>query len=107
MSLPASYVRSLWQPTLQDRFDDWLATDDGQAVYEYVRERALALRRRGWRHFGIAAIWESARYDHALRVGPDAEGWKVNNTWRSRLARRLMEDEPELAGFFSTRVLSS
>lgn len=110
MTLPATYVRSLWappQPSLQDRFEAWLATDDGQAVYEHIRDRALRLYARGWRHFGIAALWEAARYDRALVVGPDAEGWKVNNSYRSRMARRLMADHPELDGFFETRRVSA
>ena len=103
--------RSLWaeplRPGLQRRFEEWLATDDGQAVYEHVRGRALRLRRRGWRRFGMKALWEAARYDRALEVGPDAEGWKVNNNYHSRLARRLMDEEPELQGFFELRELRS
>lgn len=109
MTLPVTYVRSLWappHPSLQDRFDQWLATEDGQAVYTNVRDRALALRRRGWRHYGIAALVEAARYDAALVVGPD-EPWRINNSYRSRLARRLMSDHPELAGFFETRRVSA
>jgi len=93
--------------TLQERFEEWLATEDGQAVYAHVRDRALRLRERGWTHFGIGALWEAARYDRALQVGPDAHGWKVNNDYRSRMARRLMEDEPRLRGFFETRELRS
>jgi len=106
--------RSLWaepltppQPSLQAQFEAWLATPDGQAVYAHVRDRALRLYDRGWRHFGIAALWEAARYDRALQVGPDAEGYKANNSWRSRLARRLMDDVPELADFFTTRELTA
>jgi hypothetical protein len=107
MTLPARHIPSLWEPSLQVRFEQWLTTDDGQAVYEHIRARAMRLYERGWRHFGIAALWEAARYDRALEVGPDAEGWKVNNSWRSRLARRLMEDEPRLRGFFGTRELTA
>jgi hypothetical protein len=106
--------RSLWaepltppRPSLQARFEAWLATPDGQAMYGHIRTRALRLYDRGWRHFGIAALWEAARYDQALAVGPDAEGYRANNSFRSRLARRLMEDDPVLEGFFETRVLSA
>ena len=103
---------SLWdfhadRRSLQTRYAEWRASADGEAVYLNVRERALALRRRGWRHFGIGALWEAARYDWALRVGPDATGVKVNNDYRSRMARELMEQEPTLAGFFETRELRS
>jgi hypothetical protein len=98
-------VLTLWRPTLQERFEDWLATPDGRAVYANVRDRALRLRARGWRHFGIAALWEAARYDRALEVGPDEAGFKVNNDYRSRMARLLMDDVPGLADFFEVREL--
>lgn len=92
--------------TLQGRFEAWLRSDDGLAVYLNVRDRAFALLRRGVRHYGIAALVEAARYDHMLRVG-DSEPWKINNSYRSRLARQLMDDYPELEGFFELRRLEA
>lgn len=86
-------------------FREWLATDDGRAILEDVRRRALDLRRRGFAHFGIGALWEAARFDRALVLGPDAEGFRLNNNHRSRAARLLMEQQPELAGFFEVREL--
>jgi hypothetical protein len=93
--------------TLQERYDDWRATPDGQATYDNVRERAFRLLDRGWHHFGIGALWEAARYDRALLVGPDATGLKLNNDYRSRIVRELMEREPRLADFFETRALKA
>jgi hypothetical protein len=93
------------RPSLQERFDQWLATPDGQAAYENVLLRAQRLRARGWQHFGIAALWEAARYDRALEIGPDADGFKLNNDFRSRLARLMMQEHPDLAEFFETREL--
>jgi hypothetical protein len=92
---------------IQTKYDEWRASPDGEAVYANVRERAMRLRERGWKHFGIKALWEAARYDHALRVGPDAAGVKVNNNYTSRIARELMDNEPGLAGFFEVRILKS
>lgn len=90
--------------SIQRRFDEWLATPDGQAVYDAVRFRALALKARGWTHFGIGALWEGVRYDRSVQVGPEG-GFRLNDHFRSRLARRLMDDYPALAGFFETREL--
>lgn len=90
--------------TLSDQFAAWLDSPDGQHVYDEVVNRARTLRSRGWRHFGIAAIWEAIRYDWSVRVGPDAEGWKVNNNYRAFMARRVMADYPDLEGFFETRI---
>lgn len=91
--------------SLQDRYETWLASPDGQAVYAAVRAAALRLVDRGFRHYGVKALWEAARYDHALRVGPDVDGWKLNNDWTSRMARDLMAEEPRLLGFFELREL--
>jgi hypothetical protein len=91
--------------TIQQRFEEWLATPDGQAVYRAIVERARRLKDRGWTHFGIKALWEAARYDRALVVGPSG-GFKLNNDYTSRIARRIMEDDPaEFEGFFEFREL--
>jgi hypothetical protein len=93
--------------TLEDRYQRWRATPAGAVVYGEVVDRALALRRAGWRSFGIQAIAEAIRFDQAIRVGPDGEGFKVNNSYLSRLARDVMFDHGELREFFELRVLKS
>ena len=70
-----------------------------------VRDRALALRDRGVRRYGIAGLFEAARYARTHSLGRDDEGFALNNSYRSRLARRLMADHPELDGMFETREL--
>ncbi len=90
---------------LQERYEEWRATPDGQVVYQYIRDAALRLHRRGWRHYGVKALAEAARYEWSLQVGPDVEGFRVNNNWTSRLARDLMANEPALVGFFELREL--
>lgn len=95
------------RPSIQAAYDAWRATLDGELVYENVRARAENLLRRGWRHFGIRPLWEAARYDRALVVGPDADGYKINDHYHSRMARELLAkgDVPE--GFFELRELKS
>lgn len=95
------------EPTIDHAYRAWLATADGKTVSLAIRDRALALRRRGWSHYGIAALFEAARFDRDLDVGPDVDGWKLNNNFRSRLARDLMARVPELEAFFETRELRS
>jgi len=95
---------SLWDDHIEVAFRRWLRTPDGQLVYRECRDRALALRRRGWRHFSIRPIWEAIRYDWAIRVGPE-DGFKLNDHYHSRMARLLMDTEPELEGFFEVRRL--
>lgn len=87
----------------------WRETDDGKVVVDAIRTRALGLASKGWRHYGIQALAEVARYDRALDVGPDAEGYRVNNSHLSRLARDLMREDPDgpLRDFFEVRELRS
>ena len=74
-------------------------------VYTALRDRALQLKRKGWNHYGIKAIVEVVRFHRALETtDPD---FKLNNNYSSRYARILMDEEPELAGFFQTRELKS
>jgi hypothetical protein len=96
---PARYL------SIQERYEEWRGTADGQEVYHQVVERAHRLRDRGWAHFGIGALWESIRYDRAVRVGPDALGFKLNDHFRSRMAREVMERERDLSAFFELRSL--
>lgn len=95
---------SAFPVTLADQFEAWLLTEDGQHVYREVISRARTLRKGGWRHFGMKAIWEAIRFDWMVRVGPDADGFKINNNYHAFMARRVMADCPDLQGFFETRV---
>lgn len=93
--------------SLQADFEEWLATPDGQRVLREVIRRARSLRAVGFRQFGIGAIWEAIRYDRAVALGPDINGYALNNNWRSRIARHVMDTCPDLGGFFSTRELTA
>lgn len=87
-----------------ERYENWRLGSDGETVFTACLRAALRLRRRGFRHYGIHALWEAARYSHALKIGPDIEGWKLNDHFTSRMARELME-HPELGNFFELREL--
>ena len=68
-----------------------------------VISRAERLRAAGWKHYGIAAIFEAIRFDRDSRLGPGADGYKLNNNHRSFVARKIMAEHPNLAGFFWIR----
>jgi len=88
---------------LEAKFQEFHA--ENPQVYTALRDRALQLRRKGWNHYGIKAIVEVVRFHRALETtDPD---FKLNNNYSSRYARILMDEEPELAGFFQTRELKS
>lgn len=86
---------------VERRFAEWIASDDGSRVVREVVERARRLLARGHRHFGIAALWEAMRYDAAVAVSCGER--KLDNSFRAPLARRVMQEHPDLADVFRTR----
>lgn len=90
---------------VEREFRAWLKTPDGRYCLSEVKRCALKLLGAGFKHYGIGAIWESMRYDWAVRVGPDQDGLKLNDHHRSFLAREVMRMEPKLESFFETRTL--
>jgi len=118
---PAATQASLWQPagqtpvlsasaptarptTIQGRFDVFLAQQPD--VYAHFRSIALDLWRRGVTHYGAKAITEVIRYQRVVQ-GLDADGFRVNNSYVSRMARQAMAECPELQNFFEMRKLTS
>jgi len=71
-------------------------------VYQGLRHLALRLRRAGRDHYGIKALFEVLRYEQALITTSD-DGLKLNSNYTALYARKLMQDEPELDGFFQLR----
>ena len=94
------------RPSIQGRFELFLQTEEGLAIYREFVRIAKELRAAGREHYGAKAILEVIRYHWALQ-GPASDPFAINNIWGSRMARRAMEHEAELAGFFETRELKS
>ena len=95
---------SRFHDPLQYEFNRWIETEDGQRALQAILMRCMLLKRSGHTHYGIGALWESVRYDYSVRLGPD-HGFKMNNNYRSRMARYIMDRNPSLEGFFETRRL--
>lgn len=76
-------------------------------VYERIVELARKWRDAGHEKIGIATIFEVMRWERGLRGVKDAEGFRLNNSYRSRYARIIMANEKDLVGFFDTRTLES
>lgn len=80
---------------------------DNPHVFEQLKKMALEWRRRGHQHGGIKMFWEALRYQRGLETADAADGFKLNNNYPARYARLLMQQVPELRGFFETRELHS
>lgn len=90
--------------TIQQRYDAWRRTRDGRQIFAEVVQRALRLKASGFKHYAIGGLWEDIRFDYAIQVGPEG-GFKLNDHFRSRMAREVMAEVPELRGFFELRGL--
>lgn len=93
--------------TNKEKFSRWIASTKGQVVYDEVCSLARQLKKRGHKHYGIGAIWEQVRFSNDIRTVPKDEGFKMNNTHRAFLSRRIMKQEDDLMGFFTTKPQES
>lgn len=89
------------EATIQERFEAFHRANPG--VYAAYRSAALQLVQSGITRYGIGSLTEMLRWEFAIRTKQDA--FKINNNFRSRYARMLMEHEAELKDFFELREL--
>jgi hypothetical protein len=89
---------------VERRFREWISTASGRYVEAEVVRRARQLRSWGRRRYGIAALIEVIRF-HAPVPQDDRDPYKVNNSHRSLLARKVMAENADLDGFFEVRDL--
>ena len=75
-------------------------------VYQRFRTLAVKIKAKGHERWGAKSLWEVLRWELALETNAGVQQPALNNNFTSRMARKLMEEEPEyFAGFFETRVL--
>jgi len=88
---------------LQARFEAFHAANP--RVYATLVRLAREARAVGHQRVGIAMLFEVARWQ--LSIQTTGDDFKLNNSYRSRFARLIMAQEPDLAGVFETRELLS
>ena len=93
--------------SIQESFEAWLQTKDGETVLIEAWKRAKRLKAAGRKHYSMDAILHAIRFDRDVLLGKDEDGYRINDHTSSRLARLLMERDPDLAGFFELRKLRS
>jgi hypothetical protein len=88
--------------SLDERFRLWVFANE--PVIELFLRFAREAKQSGKKHFGISAITERVRWEVWIQR-KTADPWKINNSYRSRIARLLIQRDPELDGFFEFRKL--
>lgn len=91
--------------TLQERFNAY--HEANPTVYSRLVAMARELKGKGVQHYGIAALWEVLRYQAITTRDTDGMPFKLSNNHRAYYARLIHLQEPDLAGFFTTRATRS
>lgn len=91
--------------TIEERFRRF--HEANPHVFEKLVELAREVKRSGMKRCGISFLWERARWFWAVETNGD--DYRLNNVFRSRYARLLIETYPDEFGngFFETRVLKA
>jgi len=90
--------------TIQEGFERF--HKEHPEVYDYLVYLCRELQSRGFRHYGIGALWERMRWHFAIDQNR-GEDFKLNNNYRSLYARLIVSEHPDLDGFFEFRVLKA
>jgi len=88
------------EQTIQQKFDAWIALNPW--VIPAVEHLVHAWLAAGHKRVGVKQVWEVLRWQYGTTVG---DTFKANNTWTSRVARLLIERNPEWADVIETREL--
>lgn len=97
--------REHWPPNdknIDQRFAEFDAKHP--EVWNLFVQKADLLRRRGHKAYSSDAILHAIRWHYAVNEQRD-EGFKINDHFSSRYARKLMATDPTYEGFFQLREL--
>lgn len=98
---PIQPVKARKHETVREQFLRFHAQNP--EVYARLRDVSLAMRRRGLSHWGGRAAYEIVRFQGLLSTS--GGGYKLPNVFAPHYTRLLMEQEPELEGFFKICAL--
>ena len=89
---------------LDAEFERFLA--ENPEVYRRFRLLAVKLKAQGITRWGAKSLWEVLRWQLAVETNASVKDYRLNNNFTSRMARKLMAEEPDdFGGFFETRQL--
>lgn len=91
--------------SLEQRFRDF--HEKNPHVYHALVRLARQLLSKGHRRLGIGMLYEVLRWEHKLATQDPHSNYKLSDNYRSRYARLIMKQEPDLKGVFSTKELRS
>ena len=93
--------------TIEEKFEEF--HQQNPAVYDELVRLARLAKSRGHSRYSVDLLLAVVRFrrDMRLPVVRDTSGFRLNNNFTSRYARRIQQQEQDLSAFFETRVLRS
>lgn len=89
--------------SIQERFERYHR--DHPEVFACLVHLAYEVKGKGFRHYGIKSLFERVRWHFQIEQG--LEEFKLNNNYHSRYARLIIQEFPDLDGFFELRDLQA
>ena len=91
--------------TIQDKFEAF--HEKNPHVYANLVKLARQLHEKGHDVIGIGMLFEVLRWNFMLKTDDPNSVFKLNNNYRSRYARLIMDTEKDLDGIFAGREVKS
>lgn len=88
------------EPTIQEKFEKFHS--DNPHVYKVLKRLALEAKQAGKNKIGVDLLVQVARWELIMGTNTN-DRFKISNSYTSRYARLLMEQEEELEGLFELR----
>lgn len=89
--------------TIEEKFKAF--HDENPKVYKQLEQMSWQLYNAGQNKIGIGMLFEVLRWRSMLRTTGDE--YKLNNNYRSRYVRLLIDNNPEFDSLFERRSLKS
>jgi hypothetical protein len=91
--------------TMQEQFEQFHTANPW--VYDLIVSMARDLHERGRKKIGIAMLIEVMRWQYWRTTNDANSDFKINNNYKSRYARLVIEKNPDLSDMFELRELRS
>jgi len=97
--------KSEMRSTIQEDFRQF--HHDNPWVFDKLVDMTRDLHQKGRKRFGIGMLWEVLRWNVAMGTITVDDNFKLNNNYRSRYVRLIIEKYPQYDCMFECRVLRS
>lgn len=91
------------RPSIQKRFEEFDTAHP--EVYRLFCSLVDQLIRSGKQRYSSDSVLHRIRWEYAVNPGREFDGFKINNDFSSRYARKYAGDWPDRIEFFETRML--